>query len=794
MAQAHYQRLYLIKYKNYYDRVATTDIAEHIFDKATLVETVSDYNFNENDGVNTEIVINRTLSHAANYLIVQNQDDEEYVSQWYIMDCKRNLKGQETLLLRRDVLHDYMADWMMAKSFVEKGTVADTNDAIFNSEGISYNQIKVGEELLTDEYKCQWLVGYYDKKSRSEIVGTDLTINPDADIVVSSLANWEFNPIVGNETGAFLYEIKNIKIATSVMPRDSTLLPIGSACVQWEFDANKNTLERTNAYPYQSFYNRMRYVWKNNEATKSATLANYIKEKNNIIETIRKSRGKIVENGILTEEQSRKAQSLHGKILKAGSNYYRINVTFSVVEREFNFVEGADDTQAIDKVFADAWTQKENIFDCYYKISGRVVELSLSPYESTAEKYSYDIGTEAANYSTDAEYGVFAIPYTDEDIGREYCNKEVAMMVANHMLQNYDLAVYDIQLLPFAPDGIRADDTDSKAVSHISTSAGTVAPIFHIQNINTTKIIQFKKSIDNYKIENETEFCRLCSPNYQSVYEFTPAKNDGIKYFTVDMTLKPYSPYIHVRPNTARLYGQDYGDATGLICAGDFSLTRVTDKWAEYEMQNKNYEKQFDRQIENLEVQQNVQRAQEPWSVVAGALQAGTSGALAGSVGGPIGTAVGAVAGAGASLVAGIADILLNEKLRNEAIDFSKDNFQMQMQNIRALPRTLNKVDAFNANNKKFVFLETYSATDEEKKALAWKIVMEGMTINRIGRFYDYICGFKYGDIESLDLDFKIYPFVRGKIIKFNDDFVGDYHIAKAIAEEVAKGVYVFWE
>lgn len=785
MAQAHYQRLYLIKYKNYYDRVATTDIAEDIFDKATLVETVSDYNFNENDGVNTEIVINRTLSHAANYLIVQNQDDEEYVSQWYIMDCKRNLKGQETLLLRRDVLHDYLADWMMAKSFVEKGTVADTNDAIFNSEGMSYNQIKVGEELLTDEYKCQWLVGYYDKKSRSEIVGTDLTINPDADIVVSSLADWEFNPIVGNEEGTFLYDINSWKVATSVCLSRLD-------CKGWEYDSATQKLTKIKIYSSDD-WRAMRYYDATSDGSIEEMQEKYINEQTNILASIRQGRGTIVENGILTQEQSLKAQSLQGKILKAGTNYYKINVTYRIVEREFNFVQGAVDTQAVDKVFEN-WSHIAGGEGCYFTIKGKVFILSLSQYESTAEKYSYDIGTEAANYSTDAEYGVFAIPYTDEDIGREYCNKEVAMMVANHMLQNYDLAVYDIQLLPFAPGGIRKDDSDSKAVSHISTSAGDVAPIFHIQNINTTKIIQFKKSIDNYKIENETEFCRLCSPNYQSVYEFTPAKNDGIQYFTVDMTLKPYSPYIHVRPNTARLYGQDYGDATGLICAGDFSLTRVTDKWAEYEMQNKNYEKQFDRQIENLEVQQNVQRAQEPWSVVAGALQAGTSGALAGSVGGPIGTAVGAVAGTGASLAAGIADISLNEKLRNEAIDFSKDNFQMQMQNIRALPRTLNKVDAFNANNKKFVFLETYSATDEEKKALAWKIVMEGMTVNRIGRFYDYICGFKYGDIESLDLDFKIYPFVRGKIIKFNDDFVGDYHIAKAIAEEVAKGVYVFWE
>lgn len=789
MAQANYQRLYLVKYKNYYDRLATTEVAIDILDKAQLVESISDYNFNPNDGVNTEIVVNRSLSHAADYLLVQDQQSGEFLSNWYIMDCKRNLKGQETLLLRRDVLQDYMSDWMNAKSFVEKGTVQDTDDAIFNSEGMSYNQIKVREEPLTDEYNCQWLVGYYDKKSRSEIVGTDLTLNPDADIVVNALSDWDFAPLVGNTTGAFLYDIDEWAVETSV------LLPSGES-QGWKFYSKSQILQKVKSY--DSDYRRsMRYYGGGSAATIEQTRANYQAEMGSILAAIRQGRGTFVENGILSQEDSLIVQSLNGKILKAGSIYYRINVNYQSVERIFNFVQGAVDVLAVDKVF-ESWSHLALGDYCYFTIKGRIFTISLSEYKSTSEKYSYDIGTDIANYSTDAEYGVFAIPYTDEAIGAEFFNKEVSMMVANHMLQNHSTQIYDIQLLPFAPAGIRIEDADSKAISYIKNSSGTaVCTIFHIQNINTTKIINYTENIENYKVENETQFCRLLSPNYQSAYEFTPAKNGGIKYFTVDMTLKPYSPYIHVRPNTGRLYGTDYGDATGLICAGDFSLTRVTDKWSEYELQNKNYEKQFDRQIENLEVQQNVQRTQEPWSVMAGALQAGTTGALVGGAGGPIGAAVGAVVGTGASLAAGIADMSLNEKLRNEAIDFSKDNFQMQMQNIRALPRTLNKVDTINANNKKFVVLEYYSATEQEKSALAWKIVMEGMTINRIGSFADYVNHYVYvgaDRIENIDMDFNIYPFVRGKIIKFKNDFVGDYHIAKAIAEEVAKGVYVLWE
>lgn len=80
---------------------------------------------------------------------------------------------------------------------------------------------------------------------------------------------------------------------------------------------------------------------------------------------------------------------------------------------------------------------------------------------------------------------------------------------------------------------------------------------------------------------------RLCSGNYQGVFEFSAAKSYGVTSFHIDCTFKPFNPYIHVTPNLGGLYGTNYStfkDARGLICGGDFSLAQLNNAWANYEL------------------------------------------------------------------------------------------------------------------------------------------------------------------------------------------------------------------
>lgn len=270
---------------------------------------------------------------------------------------------------------------------------------------------------------------------------------------------------------------------------------------------------------------------------------------------------------------------------------------------------------------------------------------------------------------------------------------------------------------------------------------------------------------------------RLCSPNFNGQFEFSAAMNGGVNYFNVDCSYKPFNPYIHINPNFGGLYGEDFDDARGLICGGDFSLPQISNAWANYELNNKNYEKIFNREIENMETNRKIQRWQEGVGAATGALGSAVSGAAAGAmIGGPIGAAIGGIAGGLLSGAGGAADMALNEWSYNEALDYKRDMYGYQMGNIQALPSSLAKTSALTYNNKIFPILEYYTCTDEEKQALRDKIKYNGMTVGRIGIIVDFI------------RDEKTY--IKGKLIRI-ENIDEDFHILNAIADEMNKGVFI---
>ena len=271
------------------------------------------------------------------------------------------------------------------------------------------------------------------------------------------------------------------------------------------------------------------------------------------------------------------------------------------------------------------------------------------------------------------------------------------------------------------------------------------------------------------KVQNQCDKWRLCSPNYNGVFEFNAAKNNGVEYFNVDCTYRPYNPYIHVNPNFSELYGNDFDDARGLICSGAFSMPACTEKWLEYEAQNKNYQQSFDRSIQHLEIEQKYQRVNQIAGIVAGV----GGGALSG--GAMTGSAAGAVGGATLSAGAGIIDFVMSEKLRSEQIRYNKDQFAYNLENIKAIPNSLAKISAFNKNNKIFPFLEYYSCTDIEREAFRNILTYDGMTVNRIGRIIDFLSG------DGLQ-------YIRARLIRC--DIHDDLHIVDVIASEMEKGAY----
>lgn len=400
----------------------------------------------------------------------------------------------------------------------------------------------------------------------------------------------------------------------------------------------------------------------------------------------------------------------------------------------------------------------------------------------------------------DAPYAMMAIPYATKDyylgnIKLGTITRQQALQLAQATSRKYSSAgwLMDIQLLPFCPcievlreDGginLSSAKANAKVYYDATTSQLPTNQIGGIicckkstfqSNIYTSTGVLFKVHVFDIKIENQTTKYRLVSPNGNGVFEFSPAKmtyaNDTDIGFLARCTYMPYQPYIRVFPQFARMYGGDYNDYRGLICGGDFSLPQISDSWEAYQVQNKNYQAMFNRQVESMDLQHRVGTAQDITGALAGTLQGVAGGAL-------IGGQVGAITGGVVSGIGGVADIATNSMLRADQREAAIQQHNWQLQNIQALPYSVTKVNNFNVDSNYVPYLEVYVCDDSETDNFIKYLALRSYTINRYGQLNDYIKPTGR-------------TFLKGMIIR-QAEVDDDSHYLAAIADEVNQGFYI---
>ena len=296
-------------------------------------------------------------------------------------------------------------------------------------------------------------------------------------------------------------------------------------------------------------------------------------------------------------------------------------------------------------------------------------------------------------------------------------------------------------------------------------------------------------SPENIKISNECDLYRLVSGNYNGIFEFSLAKSGGIDGVKIECNYKPWNPYIHILPKLKGLYGDSFAnidDARGLICGGDFSLTQLSNEWANYQLQNKTYQEMFDRQIKNLDVNNSVAMQQAEYQAVAGAFTGGiggaVSGALVGAKAGGYGALAGGIVGGVGGLAAGIGggalDVENLKTLQAETRSYAIDMYNYNLQNIQAIPTSITKTTALTYNTRIWPFIEYHTCTNVEKQAFRDKLKYNGMTVMTIGKLSDY-------ETTSGEKQFFI-----GDVVRL-PDLVDDNHMATEIYNEIKKGVYI---
>ena len=175
--------IYCISYNNYFNRTVKREesLAAYLGENNSNVRySEANFNFNPADGANTAITVGRSENPANDYgdylLVVENG---EIASRWFILDEDRLRGKQYKLNLRRDIVVDYYEQVLASTAFIEKGLPNEDSALIFNSEGISLNQIKKGETPLIDDSRMAWICGFVDRETEAKTFSINSSVVAD---------------------------------------------------------------------------------------------------------------------------------------------------------------------------------------------------------------------------------------------------------------------------------------------------------------------------------------------------------------------------------------------------------------------------------------------------------------------------------------------------------------------------------------------------------------------------------------------------------------------------------------
>lgn len=537
--------------------------------------------------------------------------------------------------------------------------------------------------------------------------------------------------------------------------------------------------------------------------------------------------------------------SYNNKIVKSGVNYYRIKITRqNTYSRPIDYFTLSGDTivpssnnnlstsltrnnhiAIPDRTFFD--NDNNTMVETFFEHTWFDIQYELL----RGELLRFTLPTPSARLQlNDAAYDMLAMPYgsiqfvipndgNTQDLSVMTTSPEASIGIMRSIAAQLGSAVYDLQLLPYCPyrevageygkDGyINLGLTSPfpyacwsgayKISSSGDTPSRTNARTIGLWCINSHNSFNIEYNIEKpeedsieYKVFNACKKFRLVSPNYSSVFEFSPLKNLGVKTFNVDFNYRPFNPYIHIAPyfNSEGLYGADTNDLRGLVIQGDFSVGYYSDKWADYQIQNANYANIFNRQLQNIDANQALEREQTRTQFGVNiatefmGLGGGLKGASAGSAGGPWGALIGGIAGTVGGGAGSIAGAVLDERwmgmAQKEARSYAIDMYNLNLGNVKALPYGLAKSDALTENFKYVPFIEEYECTEVEKEIMRSKITYDGMTVDAIGTIQSYI------PTENWE-----FQKIKGRMIMM-DNISDDFHIVDDIYEEVNKGFYL---
>lgn len=817
--------VYFYKFNNYYNRIIKRfdTIAEYTAN-ATLLGSQANCNFVHGDGVNSEFYWNKGVNDTdtPDYVVVD--DYKGNISRWFVTNSFKTRDRQDKLTLRRDLIADFYSDIVeYSPCLIRKGYVPQNNPLIFNDEGVAYNKQKEDEILIKDESNCSYIVGFISNTTpaQAEINGTIKELNYDYNYdslndfplkdYVDGLGNThsEVATIIYNNSPntRIYYSLKfNGRSAAAGNRQDMEILWNAQGIGKPSYYTPSYSNEQGGTY-YESGSTNTNVILncETSISYQTQTLEftyihnHYISVLYNKVSNLNTDYAESifgVENGIYSD-----LSQYNGKKVKIGNSIYnvslqRTNYRSSVaIYNQYNPTISTAFNNIINYINNNKPTQSEMSSGSYtmgyyntanrYQPADLKVMTELEDYYLLFTEASSNIKTslDSPSNRTHLSSQPFDMFMLINESGISYkvgsttytSNHEVNINIAQAICQVSGAGAYDIQIVPFNPirGTILADGSLNfygYDVKEIKKADNTV--IGHYVMCNSADLSftlekdELKINPTNYKKDYNLKQYRLCSPNQETMFDFSPAMNNGINTWEISANYRPYASYIKVQPTWGGLYGSPMyngkTDFRGLVYNSSLCVTQLSDAWANYVSNNKNYQQLFDNQISTLTKQNEIQLTAMEETL-----------GLRSFTGMPIGSIL--------RVIGGSKDIEMTRELNNVAISKMETDFKYQMDNIKSMPHTIKKLTNINEDTRVFPFIEIYSATSTEEQSFDLKMQYTGYTIMTTGKISDYCKPneetFVQADLIRLDLT--------------RSEETADNHIASEIALELSKGIYI---
>lgn len=766
-------------------------------------------------------------------IVCDNSDKIE--SRWYVTNSSRLSDSKFRIVLKRDIASDYKSEIMNSVAFVRRGWVNSSNPLIFNSENGNYSQILRERVDLKDKSGKGGYVAFLAPNFLQENIDKanfGVASNISTSMVFNSPAathagDYKFcygaDPDDTTPKPVFMRNYNRWGF-----PRTSTgnhsyisftvgIVLMSSGSSVYTNDKYEITMYENSLYDCRT----IRFGADEHGGTYPDFVLPIVRGRLFLEEWQQRGIAQACAHNIALSMWD--SDYLDKYLFSLSNNQYgdvhtmqfmspRINSLAKVTTANDIYVLDLDLYANDEKKYSEVMTDEtRRVFENIIKQSVEDIAVSAQcPANERANiTYSYNIAhfhwrrtytstlklPSTGALVQDSPYYMLFIPEANTKMkcdDKTWTQQVDAYQIYNQLQVAFNSFIYDIQKVPYTPYALDIQDDGTvvlPSVSQIGFARNANEEIeacayfcnqdsfwFEVEP-TSTYLDKLKEQKDlTVKVQSETTLLRLCSMDGGSSININGAKNLGLSKLRVNCRYAPYQSYISIQPQWSDFYGAEIGlkDTRGLNLTSTNSVARTSNQWQDYVLQNQNYQDIFNRQIQSMDAQFDIQANRAVRDMVFGLINTGVSTGMSSNPG----SAAGSLISGGLNLIhqgQGYSDLVDSFRERKS---LSVDLFNLQNGNIKARADALSKVNAMSPIYNTWPYIEVYETTSEEKAALTTYITEFSMNI---GAMTSQLSAYVTNNPNTR-------KFIQADIIRINGKM--DAHLAEEIKRLISEGVY----